>query len=405
MQFYIFGVMNVKTFVVCVVLSFLLPQCAQQRGGYRGIDSNMGNLHKLSDARSRSLSAENFSGAKGAGGMDRLSDTVLPHHALSANHAKELGQGWKLNPAIKLKPGETFTLAEIDGPGAIQHIWMTLSQSHWSEAILRIYWDGEASPSVETPLGDFFCMGLNRYAPVNSLPVVVNPGNGFNSYWTMPFRKRCKMTVENKNNTEFYLFYQIDYVLAKVEKDDAYFHAQFRRERGTPTSVYTIVDKISGQGQYVGLYMTWKSNNPGWWGEGEIKFYIDGDDAFPTINGTGTEDYFLGSYGWYVVKDGKLKPGTYTTNYSGVPQLIMPDSVNNLDYPYYGMYRWHIKDPVYFSKDLKVTMQDLGWKSGGGTNRLYLAQHSDISSVVYWYQKEPHGAFPELDISGEPKIK
>lgn len=397
--------MSIKVLVIGIVVSFFLFQCGLQRRTFNGVDTNLGNLHKLSAAQSRSVSAENFTGAKGAGGMDRLSDTVLPHHALSARHARELGQGWKLNPAVKLKPGEIFTLGDIKGPGAIQHIWMTLSPSHWSKVILRIYWDGEESPSVEVPLGDFFCMGLNRYAPVNSLPVVVNPGNGFNCYWTMPFRKHCKVTVENRNEAEFHLFYQIDYVLSKVDKHDAYFHAQYRSEQGTPTSVYTIADKITGPGQYVGLYMTWKPNNPGWWGEGEIKFYMDGDSSFPTINGTGTEDYFLGSYGWYVVEEGRLKPATYTTNYAGVPQLIPPDSSNKLNYPYYGMYRWHIKDPVYFSKDLKITMQDLGWQSGGGPDRLYLAQHSDISSVVYWYQKEPHAPFPELNITAEPKIK
>lgn len=382
---------------ICLLLSILSLQCTQQGGEYNGIHTDLGNLQKLSNAKTRSISPENFTGAKGQGGMDKLSDTTKPHHALAAEAARELGQGWKLNPAVKIEPGETFTLGEIDGPGAIQHIWMTPSQS-WKLAILRIYWDGEKTPSVECPVGDFFCMGLDKYSPVNSLPVVVNPGSGFNSYWTMPFRKHCKITIENLNKEDFYVFYQIDYVLSDVDKNDAYFHAQYRQsDPKDSSSIYTIADSIQGQGQYVGVYMTWKPNNPGWWGEGEIKFYMDGDTEFPTIIGTGTEDYFLGSYGWHV----NGKPTEYTTNYSGVPQIIEPDSSNKLKYPSFGMYRWHIKDPIRFSKDLRVTMQDLGWKTWG----LYLAQHSTISSVVYWYQAEPHGAFPKLPSTEELKMQ
>lgn len=383
--------MKIKVLVVCILLPILFSRCVQHNEEFNGIDTNLGNLHELSGAKSRSISPENFTGEKGKGGMARLSDSSLPHQAIGAKHATELGQGWKLNPAVKLASGEIFTMAEIEGPGAIQHIWMTPGKS-WRQAILRIYWDNEEEPSVECPVGDFFCMGLDQYSPVNSLPVVVNPGSGFNAYWTMPFRKHCKITIENRNKEAIYVFYQIDYVLSKVSKNAGYFHAQYRQEKGTPTSIYTIVDSVSGQGQFVGVYMTWKPNNPGWWGEGEIKFYLDGDTGFPTINGTGTEDYFLGSYGWYV----NWKPAAHTTNYSGVPQIIQPDTSKGQQYPYFGMYRWHIKDPVYFSKDLRITMQDLGWKESKDDIRLYLAQHSDITSVAFWYQAEPHTTFPKL---------
>lgn len=380
-----------------ISLMFLFWICVssfgQRVGNFNGLNTDLGNLQKLSNAQSRSISPENFTGGKGKGGMAKLSDSTYPHKALAANAARELGQGWKLNPAVKILPGETFTLAEIDGPGAIQHIWMTPSDN-WRLSILRIYWDGEKEPSVESPVGDFFCMGLNHFDPVNSLPVSVNPGSGFNSFWTMPFRKKCKITIENLNPVDFYVFYQVDYVLSKVDEDDAYFHAQFRKSDSSDTSsIYTIIDNINGFGQYVGVYMTWKQNNPGWWGEGEIKFYMDGDKKFPTIIGTGTEDYFLGSYGWHV----NGKPAIFTTPYVGLSQIIEPDSTNKLDYPKYGMYRWHIKDPIRFTKDLKVTMQDLGWKTWG----LYLAQHSDISSVVYWYQTEPHGHFPKFPSKAE----
>lgn len=371
--------MNKKTFLFAISLFLAVSVFAQRKTQFNGINTNLSNLQKLSDAKSRSISAENFTGAKGQGGKAVLADSIYPNKANSAHPARNLGQGWKLNPLISVKPGDTFTLADIDGPGAIKHIWMT-PNGNWRLAILRIYWENEKEPAVEVPLGDFFCMGLNQYASVSSLPVTVNPGRAFNCFWNMPFRKHCKITIENLNPTNLALFYQIDYVLAKVPKEDAYFHAQFRYANPDTSSVYTIAD-IHAKGQYVGVYMTWKQNYPGWWGEGEIKFYMDGDKKFPTINGTGVEDYFLGSYGWLI--NGKTE--TYSKPYAGVVQEIQPDSLNKLNFPLYGLYRWHIRDPIRFNKDIKITIQDLGWKGPGTFKKL----HSDITSVVFWYQKEP----------------
>ncbi len=378
---------------------FAASAFAQKAKDFSGIGMGLGNLQKLSTAQTRSISPENFTGEKGKGGMAQLSDSTKIHAALAAHQARELGQGWKLNPCIKLKPGETFTLAEITGSGAIQHIWMTPS-GNWRLAILRFYWDGETEPSVEVPAGDFFGMGTNKYAPIHSIPVTVNPGNGFSCYWTMPFRKKCKITVQNLNAEDFYLFYQVDYTLTKVADDDAYFHAQFRKSQPQSKdyhSDYTMIDNIKGSGQYVGTYMVWKQPNWLWWGEGEIKFFMDGDTKFPTINGTGTEDYFLGSYGFANGKD--VEP--YTDPYVGLVQEIKPDKNSKDKYPTYAMYRWHVMDPVRFEKDLKITMQDLGWKDIGQT---YLDQRSEISSVVYWYQTEPHTPFPKLP-SKEELIK
>src|SRR5690606_11265695 len=160
----------------------------------------------------------------------------------AAHAARDLGQGWKVNPFIRIKPGETFTLAEIEGPGAIQHIWMTPT-GNWRFSIIRIYWDDEETPSVEVPVGDFFAMGWNQYAPLSSLAVCVNPGSAFNCYWPMPFRKKCKITMENINDQdEMRLYYQIDYTLTEVPDEAAYFHAQFRRTNPNETSDYTIVD-------------------------------------------------------------------------------------------------------------------------------------------------------------------
>lgn len=274
----------------------------------------------------------------------------------------------------------------MDGPGAIQHIWMTPT-GNWRSTIIRIYWDGETTPSVEAPVGDFFCMGWGQYAPLSSLAVCVNPGSAFNCYWTMPFRKSCKITMENILDEEMTLYYQIDYTLTDVPEDAAYFHAQFRRTNSNLTSDYTMIDGIKGKGHYVGTYMAWGVNNNGWWGEGEIKFFMDGDSKYPTICGTGTEDYFCGSYNF----DRNGKYNEFCTPYAGLHQVIRPDGLYTSQQRF-GLYRWHIADPIRFEKELRITIQDLGWKSGGR----YLPQKSDIASVVFWYQTEPHNPFPKF---------
>ncbi len=232
-------------------------------------------------------------------------------------------------------------------------------------------------------------MGWGEYAPLNSLAVTVNPGSAFNSYWVMPFRKKCRITMENIAAERMTVYYQVDYTLTTVPDDAAYFHAQFRRSNPNIGSLYTLVDNIKGKGQYVGTFMAWGVNNTGWWGEGEIKFYMDADDKFPTINGTGTEDYFCGSYNFENRKTRQYEP--FSTAYAGLHQVIKPDGVY-ASQQRFGLYRWHINDPIRFDSDLKVTIQDLGWRSGGR----YLQQHSNISSVVYWYQTEPHAPFPKL---------
>jgi hypothetical protein len=365
----------------------LLALQVNAQSGFNGIDVNMGNLYRLSNAETRSISPENFTGEKGKGGMARLEEKDKRNVANAYEAARDLGQGWKVNPFIIINPGETFTLAEIEGPGAIQHIWMTPT-GVWKFSIIRIYWDDEKEPSVECPAGDFFAMGWNEYAPLNSLAVCVNPGSAFNCYWTMPFRRKCRITMENINDKDpMRLYYQIDYTLTDVPDDAAYFHAQFRRTNPNATSDYTIMDNVKGQGQFVGLYMAWGVNNNGWWGEGEIKFFMDGDSQFPTICGTGTEDYFCGSYNFD--RGGQYKE--FCTPYSGLVQVIRPDGTYKSQQRF-GLYRWHIADPIRFKKDLRVTIQDLGWRHGGR----YLPQKSDISSVAFWYQTEPHARFPKL---------
>lgn len=372
------------------ILTLVLSVNLHAQSDFNGLNTNLSNLFMTSEAKTRSISPENFTGEKGKGGMSKLGEGAASHEA------RELGQGWKVSPYINIDPGQTFTLAEIDGSGSIQHIWMTPT-GNWRFYILRFYWDDEKEPSVEVPVGDFFGMGWGEYAHLNSLAISVNPGRAFNSYWQMPFRKKCKITMENIDVKPTRLYYQIDYVLTDVPEDAAYFHAQFRKPRpDKDKEAYTIIDGIKGKGQYVGTYMAWQVNNNGWWGEGEIKFYMDGDKQFPTICGTGAEDYFCGSYNFDV-------GGQYTefsTPYAGLHQVIRPDGSYQAN-TRFGLYRWHIVDPVRFEKDLRITIQDLGWRS----ERRYLKQGSDIASVAYWYQMEPHNPFPKLPSKDELEVR
>lgn len=349
---------------------------------FNGLGLHLGNLSRLSRAKTRSISPENVTGGKGKGAMEV--------EGVASHAARDLGQGWKVSPYVHIQPGTVHTIAEINEPGAIQHIWMTPT-GNWRYSILRIYWDGQEQPSVECPVGDFFACGWGQYAQVSSLAVGVNPGSAFNCYWEMPFRQSCRITLENIGLEQMTLYYQVDYTLTDVPEDAAYFHAQFRRANPLPyKQVYPILDGVQGQGQYVGTYMAWGVNNCGWWGEGEIKFYLDGDGEFPTICGTGTEDYFCGSYNFDV---GKENGGyrEFTTPYAGLPQVIRPDGLY-VSQTRFGLYRWHIMDPVRFEQDLRVAIQALGWRSGGR----YLPLQDDIASVAYWYQALPTAPFPAL---------
>jgi hypothetical protein len=362
----------------------------QRARSFNGLTTGVGDLYRLSNAHTRSISPENFDGAKGRGGM------ATEGTGLKA--ARDLGQGWKVSPSVKIKAHETFTIAQIQGSGAIQHIWMTPT-GNWRFSILRFYWDGETTPSVEVPVGDFFATGWGKYAQINSLPVAVNPGSAFNSYWTMPFRKSARITMENLDEKDMTLYYQVTYALTDIPDDAAYFHAQFRRVNPLKAKdVYTLLDGVKGEGQYVGTHLAWGVHNNGWWGEGEIKFYMDGDKDWATIVGTGTEDYFCGSYN-FENRDTKQYQ-TFSTPYSGLSYLTKPDGVYQSQQRF-GLYRWHIMDPIRFSQDLKVTIQALGWTGDGR----YMPLQDDIASVAYWYQTEPHAAFPALPVKDALEIQ
>ncbi|GAB4528793.1 MAG: DUF2961 domain-containing protein [Anaerolineae bacterium] len=344
-----------------------------------GLDS----LPLLSDAITRSISPENPTGEKG-GGAKTIPDAASP--------AAMLGPGWKVRPCITLEPAAVTTLADVQGPGIIQHIWLTVSPKAYRDTLLRFYWDDEESPSVEVPLGDFFCNGHGLRYNVNSLPVVVNPSGGFNCYWPMPFRRRARIVIENQWREPIQgFYYQITYALTEVAEEAAYFHAQWRRSmtsREYPE--HTILDGVRGQGHYVGTFLAWTQLSNGWWGEGEVKFYIDGDTQHPTICGTGSEDYFGGawSFGGKYVGSGGSGGETYSTPFLGYPLYRnQPGEV-----PRHALYRWHVLDPIRFRQDLKVTVQALGWWPDGRFEPLT----DDIASTGYWYQTEPHAPFPEI---------
>lgn len=335
------------------------------------------------NTETRSISAENITGGKGMGARTPVEE------GSQGQHARKMGLGWKTNPFLYIDPGETVTIGDIHGSGIINHIWMT-PVSNWRNIILRIYWDDMEEPSVEAPVADFFCAGLNKRTQISTLAVCVNPGSGLNCYWDMPFRKRALITLENRNTEQTHVYYQIDYRLCELPEDTVYFHAQYRRTAPVKKGdMYTIVDGIKGSGHYVGTYLLWETdfikNNCTWIGEGEIKFYIDGDRDFPTICGTGLEDYFCGSYNFQNQRTGKFEE--FTTPYTGMQfENKCSGCVNAVIGEYFGMYRWHLPDPIIFKEDLRVEIQVLGWGPDG-----YMFLDDNIESVAYWYQTVPCG--------------
>jgi len=328
---------------------------------------------------SRSISAENFSGAKGRGG------TAV--EGAGAIAASRLGQGWKVSPCIDIAPGKTVEIADITDMGVIQHIWMTTHPDFWRTLILRFYWEGSELPAVELPLGDFFCNGWGIYSHVASQPVAVNPHGGFNSYWAMPFKNRARITLENLSHESANVYYQVDYALGPVPDEAMWFHAQWRRSPVVESGVHAVLDKVTGNGRYLGTYLAWQSNSSGWWGEGEIKFYLDGDDDFPTICGTGTEDYFGGAWNFDVPRQGYTE---FTTPYLGLNQVLRPDGLY-VSQQRFGMYRWHVLDEINFAEDLRVTIQALGIGPGQGNGlpHRYRTLRDDIASTALFYLDRP----------------
>ena len=350
-------------------------------------------ISKITQGKTRLFTAENVLGEKGKGAMaDPATGFVPDAEALGQNPdmarraCRELGVGCKVRPYIVVPAGKTVPVLDVRAQGVLTHIWFTLEQKAWRDMILRIYWDGEETPSVESPIGDFFCQPFSRYHPVTAVPINVNPTGGLNCYFPMPFRSRARITLENRaKESDVILYYAISMDERPVAEDEAYFHAQFRRTQNTEGEDYVILEGVRGAGQYVGTAIGWQQNADGWWGEGEVKAFIDGDKAFPSYVGTGTEDYFGGAWCF---------EGNYTAPFLGYMDLTNAQSGRgtNLCGNRHAMYRFHVPDPIRFSQDLRVTIQTLGWRSEGR----YRPVWDDVCSVAYWYQTEPHAPFPAL---------
>jgi len=287
-----------------------------------------------------------------------------------------------------LPPGQTLTLLDIDGPGEVTHVWFTIADQemfHLKKLVLRMYWDGELTPSVEAPVGDFFGLGLGDYFLYQSLPLAVGADNALNSFFPMPFAKHARMTVTNEGHERvFAYYYNIDYrsYPHPLPADTLYFHAQYRQ--CTPCTAirsngknlkgennYVWVE-AQGRGHFAGVTMSVLENADGWWGEGDDMFFVDGEEL-PSINGTGTEDYFLGAW------DFGGKPFAYEL--FGAPQ-VGPEREGSR----WSVYRFHLDSPITFTKSLRATIEH-----GTADDRA-----DNYYSVAYWYQTEPHAPFPPL---------
>jgi len=341
---------------------------------------DVSSVSRLRTTRTRSFCPENPRGGPGQAAMAEVG---------SANRAsRDLGRGWKVDPFVDIPPGATHELAIVDEPGCVRHLWATTDRSHWRSLILRAYWDGSDEPAIEVPYGDFFCNGWGVYAHVASAMVVAAPHGGMNSYWPMPFREGARITLENIGHETACVYYQVDVEAGSTSSEDGYLHTQFRRSNPLAAgTTHLIAEGVDGHGMYVGTYLAWGSNSTGWWGEGEVKFWLDDDDEFPTVSSTGLEDYMGGAWNFDV--NGYQ---TYTTPYLGLPQVIRPDGLYGSQQRF-GMYRWHVPDPIRFSRRLgRVDVQALGWYSDGR----YRPLTDDIASTSWFYLDRPAATRPAL---------
>lgn len=359
----------------------------------------LGNLTRPPAGKTISVSGENVFGKPGAGGMADPTPGAPPQDDVLAigqvpdlqqpHPGREIGVGGKIRPWIFLESRKETAILDMDGPGMIRHIWIAFPPRLLRMLVLRMYWDHEEQPSVQVPVGDFFCSAPGYYGEFQSLAVCVNAKNAMNCYWQMPFRKHARVTLEYLGDDRTsHIYYTINLTQQEIPEDAAYFHASFRRTNPLKYGEdFVIADGIRGRGSFAGCYMTWQQNNEGWWGEGEVKMYLDGDKEFPTICGTGTEDYFCGAW--------SFGDRTYFSPYSG---LICggPSHVGDR----HAMYRFHLADPLWFHSELKVTMQALGWRSEGR----FLPLKDDLSAVAYWYQDEPHAKLPDLPDRNELEV-
>ena len=325
--------------------------------------------------------------ARGQSGGDFLSDLTKPHEYVlkRVSSYDRTGGNDDFRPVA---PGETLNLADETGPGVISHIWITVASQerhHLKKIVLRMYWDGESSPSVEAPIGDFFGLGLGDSFMYQSIPLAVGGDRALNCFFPMPFQKHARISVTNEGSERIEaLYWNIDLraYQAALPPDTLYFHAQYRQATPNRTILNSKINldgkdnyvwmEATGRGHFVGVTMSVLQNADGWWGEGDDMFFIDGEKR-PSINGTGSEDYFLGAW------DFGGKPFSY--NFFGAP-VVGPE----LEGARWSVYRFHLDSPITFLKSMRATIEH-----GHANDR-----SDNFYSVAYWYQSEPHGTFPLL---------
>lgn len=334
---------------------------------------------------SRAFNAENPEGLKGA----------------AAQAASRLGPGRKGSPAVTLEPGQELVLADVEGPGVIRHLWITCAPTTaadpfvYRNLLLKIWWDDAPEPSVAVPLGDFFCCGGAEASRVDSLPIVVAPRSGFNAFLAMPFRRRARIVVESQHPDALRgFFYQVDCTVGdEVGEEAGYLHARWTRSNASTGrgNDHVILDGITGRGSYLGTFVSLTSLERFWWGEGELKFFVDGDTELPSLTTTGLEDYVGGSWAFqdHLGTDPEPVPETYSSHSFGFTRVATKETTKHSNYerampPQFDMYRWHLADPIHFTQDLQVTLQQIGdWHHG------LFERNDDISTVAYWYQGSP----------------
>lgn len=353
-------------------------------------------MNTSSTVRSRAFSAENPTGAAGRGGAAE----------------GPLGVGRKGRASVPLAAGETVTLAEAEGPGVIRHIWLTVRTGTAAgpyllrDLVLRMYWEGCPTPSVEVPLGDFFCNGFGARAVVVSEPIVVAPTGGMNCYFPMPFRRHARITLTNEHDGPVSsLFYQVDLTQGdELDPAAGLFHARWSRTLRAPLGTdHPVLELGEGPGTYVGTYVALAALGRFWWGEGELKFFIDDDQELPTICGTGLEDYIGGAWAFQDTLEAGADPEvrTFCAPYSGYPFRATRDTTGWSAFatdmpPAHGMYRWHLPDPIHFASRLRVTLQQIGHDG----HRLF-ERSDDVSSTAYWYQSTPAAVRPRLPAAAD----
>ena len=337
--------------------------------------------------------------AQSEGGQSALLSGLISPHTYVQKRASSYDRTGGNDDFFKIAPGGTLTILDESGPAIITHVWIALGASeryHLKKLVLRMYWDDETSASVETPLGDFFGLGLGDYFQFASIPLAVAPDKALNCFFPMPFRKRARITITNEGKEDVDSFYfNIDYQALNKDlpADTMYFHAQYRQ--ATPAKGWTnqweandaaaitakknldgdnnyVWLEATGQGHYVGVTMSILQNQDGWWGEGDDMFFVDGEKR-PSINGTGSEDYFLGAWDF----------GEQAFSYAS---FGAPVKGAELAGSHSSVYRFHLDSPIPFTKSLRATIEH------GHANH----RSDNIFSVAYWYQKEPHSAFPPL---------